>query len=346
MSNPFTLTFGKKPLNYISRNIDSKTILDSFLSENPSEQVFIITGIRGSGKTVLLTSVTKELSELEDFIIVDLNPDKDLLEGLASELYENSKVKNLFIKKEFSFSFKGISFKLEGEIPVLTVETLIKKMLDKLKEKNKKILITIDEVTSNEYMKIFSKTFQSLVRLDYPIFLLMTGLYDNISKLQDDKSLTFLYRAPKIYLNALNLNQIKESYKKIFSIDDDTAIKLAKLTNGYAYAYQVLGYLLYKEEKKDIDDEVLSHFDAYLAEYVYDKLWSELSYKEQYILKNINTNETINIKTLLKKIEETNSYFSVYKDRLIKKGIITSPSYGMIRFSLPRFKEFLIFKDI
>lgn len=346
MSNPFTLTFGKKPLNYISRNNDTKIILDSFLSENPSEQVFIITGIRGSGKTVLLTSITKELYDNEDFIIVDLNPDKDLLEGLASELYENSKVKKLFLKKEFSFSFKGISFKLEGDTPVLTVETLIKKMLDKLKEKNKKILITIDEVTSNEHMKIFSKTFQSLVRLDYPIFLLMTGLYDNISKLQDDKSLTFLYRAPKIYLNALNLKQIKESYEKIFNIDEDTSVKLSKLTNGYAYAYQVLGYLLYKENKKDIDKELLSHFDTYLAEYVYDKLWSELSHKEQIILKNVDTNDTINIKTLLKRIDETNSYFSVYKDRLIKKGIITSPSYGTIKFSLPRFKEFLVYKDI
>lgn len=316
MSNPFTLTFGKKPQNFISRNTDTHNILESFLSPTPAEQVFIITGIRGSGKTVLLTSITKELSLYEDFIVVDLNPDKDLLEGLASEIYENSKVKNLFLKKEFSFSFK-----LEGDTPVLTVESLIKKMLDKLKEKGKKVLITIDEVTSNDYMKIFSKTFQSLVKLDYPLFLLMTGLYNNISKLQDDKSLTFLYRAPKIYLNALNLNQIKESYQKIFNIKEEIAINLSKLTNGYAYAYQVLGYLLYKDGKKNIDSELLSEFDSYLSEYVYDKLWSELSYKEQIILKNINTNESINIKTLLKRINQTNAYFSVYKDRLTKKEL-------------------------
>lgn len=278
MSNPFTLTFGKKPQNFISRNTDTHNILESFLSPTPAEQVFIITGIRGSGKTVLLTSITKELSLYEDFIVVDLNPDKDLLEGLASEIYENSKVKNLFLKKEFSFSFK-----LEGDTPVLTVESLIKKMLDKLKEKGKKVLITIDEVTSNDYMKIFSKTFQSLVRLDYPLFLLMTGLYNNISKLQDDKSLTFLYRAPKIYLNALNLNQIKESYQKIFNIKEEIAINLSKLTNGYAYAYQVLGYLLYKDGKKNIDSELLSEFDSYLSEYVMMYLFIFLQKK------NVNT---------------------------------------------------------
>lgn len=133
MSNPFTLTFGKKPQNFISRNTDTHNILESFLSPTPAEQVFIITGIRGSGKTVLLTSITKELSLYEDFIVVDLNPDKDLLEGLASEIYENSKVKNLFLKKEFSFSFK-----LEGDTPVLTVESLIKKNVRQIKRKRKK----------------------------------------------------------------------------------------------------------------------------------------------------------------------------------------------------------------
>lgn len=94
MSNPFTLTFGKKPSNYISRPSDSSLVIDSFTSDIASEQVYIITGIRGSGKTVLMTSIVKELANNDDFIIVDLNSEKDLLEGFASELYENSKVKS------------------------------------------------------------------------------------------------------------------------------------------------------------------------------------------------------------------------------------------------------------
>lgn len=34
-------------------------------------------------------------------------------------------------------------------------------------------------------------------------------------------------------------------------------------------------------------------------------------------------------------------YFSRYRDRLIKKGILVSPTRGKLMFNLPRFKEFI-----
>lgn len=341
MENPFMISFGKQPESFIVRAKDSKTIIDDFLKEKASNQVYIITGLRGSGKTVLLSSITNEFIKLDDWIIIDLNSEKDLLEGLASELYQNTKVKSLFLKKEFSFSFKGISFSIEGERPILTVETLIKVMLDKIKSKNKKVLITIDEVISNKYMKDFVKTFQSLMRFDYPVYLLMTGLYENILDIQNEKTLTFLYRAPKIYLSALNISSIASSYKKIFNVDDDTAYKLADVTKGYAYAYQVLGYILYNKGNVELDDDFYSMYDQYLQEYVYEKVWSELSNQEQIILKSFGTNKKVKIEDILKRINKTNSYFSLYRQRLIKKGILIAPTYGYLQFTLPRFYEYI-----
>ncbi len=339
MNNPFVLTFGKEPTQYISRPKDIQRIVDNFNSEKPSEQVFILTGIRGCGKTATLTVISKMFLNIDDWIVVDLNSEKDLLEGLASELYQNPKVKMIFTKKEFSFSFKGVSFSIDGTTPILTVETLIKTMLNKIQKKGKRVLITIDEVANNEHMRIFAKTFQSLIRFDYPLCLLMTGLYENISKLQDDKSLTFLYRAPKIYLQSLNINAIAFSYKKVFNFTDEDALKIANLTNGYAYAYQVLGYLLF-EHYGELTDEVMSLYDQYLQEFVYDKLWSELSKIEQDILLEF-PESSITVKELIEKLNMTNAYFSNYRDRLIKKGIIYSPSYGELKLSLPRFNILL-----
>lgn len=341
MANPFTLTFGKTPTNYIDRLKDSQTIIESFTQDPASEQVYIITGLRGSGKTVLLTSITKEFLDREDWVVADLNSEKDLLEGLASELYENGKVTSLFLKKEFSFSFQGLSFSIEGNGPTLTSEALIKKMLERIKARGKKVLITIDDVASNDFMKVFAKTFQSLIRFDYPVFLLMTGLFENISKLQDDKSLTFLYRAPKIYLGPLDLVSVAESYEQAFEISPDEAKKLAGLTNGYAYAYQVLGFLLFKAGKKEADKAILSEYDQYLREFVYDKLWSELSPNERKILQGIPSEASIKTKDLITSLGIGNSYFSVYRDSLIKKGILFSPSYGRVRFVLPRFARFV-----
>ena len=51
-SNPYTLTFGKEPTQLIARATQSQQIIDSFLSEPSTQQVYMVTGIRGSGKTV------------------------------------------------------------------------------------------------------------------------------------------------------------------------------------------------------------------------------------------------------------------------------------------------------
>ena len=74
----------------------------------------------------------------------------------------------------------------------------------------------------------------------------MTGLYENIYELQNDKALTFLYRAPKLILEPLNYTAVRKSYADIFQIDLETAEKMTSLTKGYPFAYQVLGSQGYK----------------------------------------------------------------------------------------------------
>ena len=45
MSNPFTLSFGKKPSEFISRITQTNQVLKDFNSEDPSSQVYMITGV-------------------------------------------------------------------------------------------------------------------------------------------------------------------------------------------------------------------------------------------------------------------------------------------------------------
>lgn len=340
MENPFTTTFGIEPTNYIKRNKESDQIINEFSSSSPSNYVYIITGIRGSGKTVLLSSIANHFMKEDDWIVVDPGPKDNIIENVASEIYETGKVKKLFLKNEFSFSFHGLTFSIEGDEPVSTSITLLKKMLSYLKKKKKKVLITIDEVDNSQQMKYFIQAYQSLLRLNYPVMLLMTGLYDNVSKLQEDKSLTFLYRAPKIYLEPLNINSIALNYQKYINVDYDNSLELAKLTKGYAYAYQVLGYLLCKNKTKNIND-VIVDYDQYLADYVYDKLFSELSEKEQRIVLSFKGNDKIKTSDLCEATNLDIKTLSAYRDRLLKKGIVTSPTYGYLEFALPRFYEYL-----
>lgn len=56
IDNPFTIAFGKEPYTIVSRDNDLKEIYSSFSSDHPESDVYILTGIRESGKTVLSLS--------------------------------------------------------------------------------------------------------------------------------------------------------------------------------------------------------------------------------------------------------------------------------------------------
>ena len=338
--NPFNITFGKEPYSIISRNEDLGKIYSSFESENPNSDVYILTGIRGSGKTVSMNTVFDHYKKQKNWICVELNPEADMLEQLASKIYDEGKLKKLFLKAEFSFSFKGVGISITGEKPVVSISSLLKREFEYLTKKDMKVLIAVDEAVSNTNMKVFAHEFQSFLREKYQVRLIMTGLYQNISLLENQKSLTFLYRAPKIYLGELNLLSISNSYKNIFNITDKESIALAKLTAGYAYAYQLLGNILFEEKKSKADKKILEEFDELLYANAYNIIYKELTNKEKEILKCACSNNSNDY--IISNAKVSKSQLSSYKKALSLKGII-KPDKSKIIFTLPRFEIFLNF---
>lgn len=344
MNNPFSMTFGMEPSNYIDRFVESEQIIDDFSSEEPSNCLYLFTGIRGAGKTVFMYSIAEKMRKKEDWIVANVGPKDNILEEIASEIYEQGKVKRLFLKGEFSFSFQGLAFSIKGEEPISSVMSLLKKMLVYLQKKGKKVLVTIDEVDNSEAMKLFVQGYASLLGQKLPMRLLMTGLYENVAELQNNKSLTFLYRAPRIQIGALPIIAIAGKYSELLKSDEKQSMVLAKLTKGYAYAYQVLGHILYEQGKRRVDQSALHIFDQRMAEYVYDKVYSEASPTEQEILKAIGSDMPIKLASLALRTGKSAKFLSAYRDKLIKKGIIVSTGYGHIQFALPRFATYLLSK--
>lgn len=341
MNNPFTLSFGKKPLQYISRLSQTQQILETFQAPVPSNQIFMITGVRGSGKTVMMTNIAHELKADDSWIVIELNPTRDLLQSLAAKIYSLPEMHARFLNARLDFSAFGLGLSVENAAPATDIENVLELMLDQIKESGKRLLITIDEVTCSEYIRIFVSSFQIFLRQEQPIFLLMTGLYENLYDLQNDKSLTFLYRAPKLLLEPLNYTAVRNHYMKIFNIDTESASKMTSLTKGYPFAFQVLGYLYWENRSTKNIDEILPEYDQYLEEYVYSKIWSELSEQDQRILLSISPDDGLKVKELRTRLQMSSELFSVYRDRLRRKGVIDTHEYGKVSFSLPRFSNFV-----
>lgn len=337
-NNPFSLSFGKSPNELISRYDYANQIISTFNSDNPVSNAYLIEGVRGCGKTVLMTLIEKELAQEKNWIIIDLNSTQDLLSDFAIRLVDSCKKLTDIFKKGFNLSVAGFGIGINGEEQKRNSVSIICELLEKLNKKNKKVLITIDEVMNGDNMRHFASEFQILLRKDFQIFLLMTGLYENIYAIQNDPALTFLLRTPKIKLEPLSLAQITKVYKNVFNTDDETSKKLAQITKGYAFAFQALG-LLYFDYKDSLPlDKILLKFDDLLDDFVYRKIWEGLSNQDKNVLLAI-TDSKIQVGDVCKKLNMTSATFSKYRERLLNRGIIHSPQHGYVEIILPRFNE-------
>ncbi len=345
MENPFNISIGRVPNLFIERYDVSSQIISEFEKENPVQQIYILTGSRGSGKTVVLSSLYSYFENKKDWIVIDLNSEEDILHSLIGELTLKLKNIELQISGNIGVNVNPVSAGVSISKETLDVSdsTTLEKLLKKLSKKGKRLLITIDEVKNNQYTRVFTQTFKNMYRKEYPIFLLMTGLYENVHNIEKEQSLTFLFRAPKINIGPLDLRLVALTYSKIFSISIEESAALAKFTKGYALAFQILGKLLFDYKTTSLNDDIIQRFDTEIINYAYQIIFSELTEKQKEIVTMLSKIETNNIDEILKKINLSASQFSPHRRDLIERNILISKRRGEIEFALPRFKEFVYF---
>lgn len=336
--NPFTLSFGKAPHKLVSRYEDAQNILTTFEAENPVSQVYMIQGIRGSGKTVLMTTISKELASHKEWVVIDLNSTQDLMRDFAMRLSDSHAVQHDLFESGFNVSVAGFGIGVNSVPTEHDYVSIIENILEEIKKKGKKLLITIDEVVHTEGMKYFASEFQIFLRKDYPIYLLMTGLYENIYAVQNDPALTFLLRTPKIHLEPLSMRRVAAQYKDIFHVSIDEAKHFAAITKGYAFAFQAFGMLYWEYGDTLSLDEIILKYEDMLDDFVYKKIWDHLSGQDREVVLSLSQDE-MKVKALCESTGMTSSTFSKYRERLMKKGIIFSPRHGYLSLTLPRFYE-------
>ncbi|SDA62111.1 hypothetical protein SAMN02910275_01658 [Butyrivibrio sp. INlla18] len=339
--NPYAISFGRIPNQYISRSLLIDDIIDTLNSDIVEEQAFKITGIRGTGKTVTLTTIEKQLREDNNWIVVNLKPDSDIVNDLVANLYTNIPFITNFVDANLNLSAFGIGVNLSKKSPAASLDVALDKLMSEVARKKKRVLIVIDEARKTDSLIDFIQEFQILIRKDYPIYLIVAGLYEDIESLENTDGLTFFLRATKCEMTPLNIGVIKEDYKETLGLTDEVAYDLAVMTKGYAFAYQAFGKYMWEENAKEITPKVMALVDEALAQKVYNKIWSELMPKDKWFLSFIVKKETMSASELLEITKKKHNEWSEPRKRLIDKGIINGSVRGMISLKLPRFKEYV-----
>ena len=350
MQNPFTTTFSKIPKYTYIHTEKTEEVLENFIYDRPSESVYKVTGVRGSGKTVILAKIEEELKNNSDtyknWLIFDVNPTRDILGQIAVMLdkagfgTKKKKATGINFSASILGSGVGIGYTAENDNKLFDIGVKIEEMLKTVQSKNAKILIGMDEIYKSEETVMFASEYGKWLRAGYPVYFVCTGLYENIQELSNVKNLTFFRRATTIKTEPLNTIRMAEMYKNKLNVDNKLARTMANITKGYAYAFQELGALYFKKKEDETFDDVLSNLKTELFAYSYEKIWEEMSSEDKFLIKLLTEKEEYKREEVLKLMGDKAQNYSVYRDRLLKRGII-SAKQGYIGLALPYFADYV-----
>lgn len=350
MQNPFTTTFSKTPENTYIHTDKTDEILENFIYDTPSESVYKITGVRGSGKTVILAKVEQEIrtnkNHYANWVVFDVNPTRNILGQIAAMLAKegfggtDTKSAGVNISASVFGTGGGLGFSKEKANDFFDIGVEVENMIQAAQKKGIKILIGIDEVSKSEEMVKFASEYGRWLRAGYPVYFVCTGLYENIQDLSNVKNLTFFRRATTIKTEPLNMIRMTEMYRSKLQVDLEQAREMAKMTKGYAYAFQELGVLCFKKKDTETLDDLIPKLKAELFAYSYEKIWEEMTEMDQFLASLLTEKKEYKREEVLKLMGEKSGSYSMYRDRLIKRGILNSRQ-GYISLALPYFAEYI-----
>lgn len=351
--NPFDPSFGTPPQiilpNYQSDFESPASVAQAIACDDPNRVIFI-TGLRGSGKTALLTQIEQQVMKLTNTYVVEIDNNQRMVQNFGHNLKNLFKVHALTDKLS-SISVMGFGLSFSKNYEDYTTQD-IENFMTMLTKLHKRVVIFIDEFNHKENTREFIQLLQNLKRHNLNFYLVADGLPKMIYDIEHDQTLTFLKRARHIQTTMLNLNEIEMEYQKHLNFDPGVSHQIAQLTGGYSFGFQLLGYKLWNATKISQQPASQQTFDAIKPLYIqdlftqsYDIIFDNLSnHDREYLVgtaNNLTISQIAGLMDYQKSAKQQQNYVNQYRRRMIQQDLISPAGNGRVRFKLPLFKEYL-----
>ena len=356
LDNPFRPGFGSWPPAFVGRERDELLFREG-LANGPGGRYHrsLVTGPRGVGKTVLLAAF-RDIAEPEGYVTVAVDANDGMVRRICRDLRIieaafNDDPKWRVSKVRAGPGFGHIDFSRHAdtavidEDPMVALKPLLERVAQTIVERGGAgLLLTVDELhaaNTNELERL-GNDLQHIQEIVFAAAALPT-IDDQIFK---SAGATFFSRLARFALEPLS---IAESLAAIRPPFDDAGItydqveltKTVERTKGYPYLVQLLGYEIWHrlQPKANIDSDVLhAAYEAAHAQSIFDVLapsWRQLSPSSKRVLGVIAANGSgpMRVADARERLGKTSSWFSVYRSRLIKAGVLEAPARGEVELA-------------
>jgi hypothetical protein len=350
--NPFHPQFGKRPDKFIGRDQIIRDFVGGIDNPNSPNRTTIMTGIRGSGKTALVSGISEAIDR-KRFIVVDVTAGSELnqsiLDQMQLELEEPERQITGVSVGALGFSL-GVSASLKDSPHGFRYH--LAKLAKECVKRKRGLVFLIDEIHNDSSdTREFVTSYQHLMRDGHNVALLMAGLPKSVAGVLNDKVLTFLHRSHRIKLGNVDTMLVNRLYELTFAnagfaMPDGLAADAAKSTCGFPYLIQLVGYYLWnasgqKPTGEDLEEALLNS-KSELFQNVYQIMWREASEVDrQFLVAMLGDHNYSRFGELADRMGASPGYASKYRQRLIEAGFVSPASHGHLAFDPPYFKEFI-----
>lgn len=376
--NPFMPGAGMQPPELVGRERDLE-IVDRMIARtklNNLDRGIIFSGLRGVGKTVLLVKL-QEMAAGKNMLTAKIessgNPDDDyeaifheinlaamkihLVGGLKKRL--GDVISNI---KSMSFGAFGLSASISRESSAQTsenpfkLELLIESITTELRKSNSGLYLFIDELQemADEPLGTLMSIQHKMGQRSLPFYIIGAGLPNLPGVLSKSRSYAerlFEYRT----IGQLSDADAAEGFQKPARrngrpFTDDALNELIKISSGYPYFIQAYGKAAWNASGSNpIPLQAVTKSEACaraeLDDGLYSARWQRTTPTgRRYLaaMAKIGTESPSSTAEVADRLGKSTGEISMTRDKLIKLGLIYSPEYGKVAFTVPGMGEFIL----
>lgn len=356
-------------------------ILLGRIREKRPEKSMLLTGLRGVGKTVLLNEIERRAKQKDCLtILIEAHEDKPLAILLApylrTMLYELDRIANASYKARHALAvlksfLNGVKVSV-GEVSVgLDIEpalgsadsgdleadlpNLLLAVAEAAEERATLVVLLIDEIQylSEKELSALIMAMHKMQQRQLPFVLLGAGLptlpgLAGDSKSYSERLFSFPIIGPLSKEDATKA--LQEPTRRLeVSFDEKALDEIFRLTRGYPYFIQEWGYQCWNQATAspisfELVQEATPHATRRLDENFFRVRFERLTHAEKRYLFAMaclgdGPHRTGEIAT---ELSRSTSSLGPTRATLINKGMIYSPEYGSMAFTVPLFAEFML----
>jgi len=382
IKNPFSPGAGSPPPELAGRDgiLEQAHVLLGRVFQKRPEKSILMTGLRGVGKTVLLNEMERmAIADGYRTILVEAHEDKPLalllVPHLRRLLFELDRIagagdkarRGLAVLKSFITAIKisvgDVEFGLDtdpekgaadsGDLEI-DLPNLFVAVAEAAEERQTAVAILIDEIQYLNSLELSAliMAMHKMQQRQLPLLLIGAGLIlpglAGDSKSYAERLFNFPNIGPLAEPEAAKA--LKDPVKAVGEEFDDSAItEIYRLTQGYPYFLQEWGYQSWNHAASSpitlqIIQETTALVESRLDENFFRVRFNRLTPREKMYLRAMaelggGPYRTADIADSLGAKITT---LGPVRASLIKKGMIYSPSYGDMAFTVPLFDQFML----